>query len=120
MSFMERKEFLMTTSHRTPRFLLALILAVTLPAMAQDRSPQREQERIYGSQLMTEQERSDYRQQMRSKRTEQEREALRQEHHQRMVERARERGIQLPEQPPQGAGRGMGPGGGGMGPGGGR
>lgn len=110
----------MSTSRSTTGLLLALIIAAAMPAMAQDRPPQRDQERIYGSQLMTEQERSDYRQQMRSKQTEQEREALRQEHHQRMVERARERGIQLPEEPPQGAGRGMGPGGGGMGPGGGR
>lgn len=102
----------MSTVRNIAGALLVAALAGALPALAQDRVQQRDQERIYGSQLMTEQERIEYRNQMRSKRTEQERETLRQEHHQRMMDRAKERGIQLPDEPPQGAGRGMGPGGG--------
>lgn len=91
------------------------------------------QERIYGSQLMTQQERNEHRAQMRQAKTPEERERIRAEHHERMKERARERGITLPDVPPATPGRGMGQGGmgqggmgqggmgqGGMGPGGGR
>jgi Na+-translocating ferredoxin:NAD+ oxidoreductase RnfG subunit len=84
----------------------------------------KDQERIYGSQLMTEQERNEYRERMRSTKTEQEREKIRAEHHERMVARAKERGVMIPDEPPvkgggMGAGRGMGPGAGGKGYGGG-
>jgi hypothetical protein len=74
---------------------------------------------IYGSQLMTQQERNEYRAKMRSLRTAQEREQLRFEHHERMQQRARERGVTLPDAPPARGARGAGPGGPGMGPGGG-
>lgn len=80
---------------------------------------------IYGSQLMTQQERAEYRMRMRTAQTAEERERIRAEHHARMVERAKAQGVTLPETPPAtGGGRGpggggMGPGGGGMGPGGG-
>jgi hypothetical protein len=68
---------------------------------------------IYGSQLMTEQERAEYRDRMRAATSEQEREQIRQEHHARMQERAEERGVMLPDQPPvTGMQRGAGPGGG--------
>lgn len=80
------------------------------------------QQRIYGSQMMTPQERAEYRAKMRSMKTREEREAFRLEHHKKMQERAKERGMQLPDMPPAGGGmgRGMGGGmGGGMGPGGG-
>lgn len=83
----------------------------------QDRVQQRDQERIFGSQLMTQQERLDYANRMRSMKTEQERQAFRLEHHTQMQERARQRGVTLPDDPPQGPGRAMG--GSGMGPGGG-
>ncbi len=74
---------------------------------------------IYGSQLMTQQERNAYRTQMRAAKTAEEREQLRKEHHERMQERAKAQGVTLPDEPPA-RGAGMGPGGGGMGPGGGR
>jgi uncharacterized membrane protein YgcG len=78
---------------------------------------------IYGSQLMTEQERADYRARWRAAVNDEERTRLRTEHHERMKDRARERGVTLPEEPPaRGAGSGPGPrsgGGGGTGPGGG-
>ncbi len=81
-----------------------------------------EQEQIYGSQLMTEQERAEYRAAMRAAKTAEEREKIRKEHHERMEARAKERGMTLPDEPPmRGDGMGMGPGGGmGKGPGGGR
>lgn len=79
-------------------------------------------EPIYGSQLMTEQERVEHRNQMRNMKTEAEREAYRMEHHKRMQERAQAQGITLPDEPMQ-RGKGMGPqdgmGKGGMGQGGG-
>ncbi|MBD3735219.1 MAG: hypothetical protein IE938_02075 [Pseudomonas balearica] len=67
-------------------------------------------EQVYGSQIMTQQERMEYRNRMRQAQTQEERERIRNEHHQQMRERARERGVTLPEEPP--AGRGMGQGGG--------
>lgn len=89
-----------------------------------------QQETIYGSQLMTQKERRDYRLKIRQAKTVQEREQIRAEHHKQMQERAKERGVTLPDVPPAqgmhrgvwpgaGPGAGMGPGGGGMGPGGG-
>ncbi|MDQ9172367.1 hypothetical protein Q8A64_18325 [Oxalobacteraceae bacterium R-40] len=76
---------------------------------------------IYGSQLMTAEERSAYREKMREAKTLEEREKIRTEHHETMQARARERGVTLPEVPPArgpGMGPGMGPGSGpGMGPG---
>ncbi len=74
---------------------------------------------IYGSQLMTQQERNEFRARMRAAKTDQEREQIRNEHHERMKVRAKERGVTLPDVPPaRGMGGGMGPGG--MGGGGGR
>jgi hypothetical protein len=74
---------------------------------------------IYGSQLMTAQERDQYRERMRAAKTDEERERIRAEHHERMNERASARGMSLPDQPARG-GYGAGPGGGmGAGPGGG-
>ncbi|MCK5092941.1 MAG: hypothetical protein KAR30_10485 [Gammaproteobacteria bacterium] len=76
---------------------------------------------VYGWQLMTEQERIEHRNKMRSMKTEEEREAYRSEHHMLMQERAKERGVTLPDrtQPrgkglrEPGGGKGKGPGGGG-------
>lgn len=85
------------------------------PGQAQTQGPAQAQEQVFGSQLMTRQERIEYRTRMRAAKTVEEREKLRLEHHERMVERARERGLTLPEQPVPG-GAGMGPGGG-IGPG---
>ena len=87
----------------------------------QDRLQTRDktQDQIYGSQLMTQEERNAYRNQMRAAKTAQEREQLRKEHHERMKVRAKEKGVTLPDEPPA-RGKGMSPGGGGgMGPGGG-
>src|SRR5690349_18019671 len=83
---------------------------------------------IYGSQLMTNQERIEHRNQLRNAKTVEEREQIRLQHHEQMQLRAKERGVTLPDAPPpqgggmgrrMGPGGGMGPGMGGMGPGGG-
>ncbi|MDX1252511.1 MAG: hypothetical protein IDH49_09755 [Gammaproteobacteria bacterium] len=70
-----------------------------------------DRERIFGSQLMTPEERNEFRANMRTLNTREERETFRAEHHKKMVERAKERGMTLPEEPPA-MGGGMGPGGG--------
>ena len=72
-----------------------------------DRTP------IYGSQLMTKQERMEYRTRMRNAKTKEEREQIRKEHHEQMKLRAKEKGVTLPDEPPaqgMGAGKGMGQG----------
>lgn len=84
-----------------------------------------DQQQIYGSQLMTEQERAEHRIRIRNAASAEEREQIRNEHHKRMQERAKAKGIQLPDEPPaarggqgMGKGQGMGAGknsGGGMG-----
>lgn len=75
---------------------------------AQERLLTQERERIYGADVMTPQERIEYRNQMRLLQTEQEREKFRLEHHARMQERAKTRGLTLPDEPPV-QGRGAGP-----------
>lgn len=103
--------------------LLGLACAVSLTAenvwaAGQEQSQEKqqtqrqEQERVYGSDLMTPEERAEHREKMRSLKTPEEREAFRLEHHKKMQERAKERGVTIPEVPP--------PHGGGMGPRGGR
>ncbi|WP_036858573.1 hypothetical protein [Porticoccus hydrocarbonoclasticus] len=77
------------------------------------------QDRIYGSQLMTEEERNEYRKKMGSVKTEQERNQIRHEHHERMKKRAKQQGKTLPDEMPatgghrgtgvgQGSGKGFG------------
>ena len=116
------------TRHLLPAAGLALALFV--PAVATAQPATTDQQPVYGSQLMTEQERLEQRQRMRNATSPEEREQIRLEHHQRMQERARQQGVTLPEQAPapgmgkgqgmgpgQGMGKGMGPKGGGQGPG---
>lgn len=78
------------------------------------------QANIYGSQLMTQDERNEHRAKMGAAKSAAEREQVRKEHHARMKERARERGLTLPDEPSAGAsgmggGTGIGPGDGGGG-----
>jgi len=89
------------------------VLAQT-PASTPAQSQKQTQPLIYGSRLMTAQERNEYRQRMRELKTQQERDEFRKEHHAKMQERAKERGLSLPADPPA---RGMGPGPRGSGPG---
>ena len=111
-------------------WLLPLLLSAAFAAHAADQSasaPQKKQvtQQIYGYQLMTPEERTEYRAKMRSTQTAEERQQVCEEHHAKMLERAKEKGVTLPAAPRCGAGRlgprrggGRGPGGGpGMGPG---
>lgn len=108
------------------RQLTISVLVVTLAlscgfALAADQA----QEQIYGSQLMTQQERDSHRAKMRAANTAEEREQIRKENHEQMKERAKARGVTLPDEPPargagMGSGNGQGQGGNGMGSGGGR
>lgn len=104
---------------------LAAVTAMATPVLpaqerAQTEKSAQTQERIYGSQLMTPQEREQHRAKMRSLKTEQEREQFRLQHHKEMQQRAKERGVTIPDEPmPRGKGMGQGMGGG-MGPGGGQ
>lgn len=94
----------------------ACAVAATGTVLAQ--TPQRDQtqtqtetrarERIYGSALMTPQERNEYQRRMRELKTQEEREQFRKEHHAQMQARAKERGVTLPDELPA-QGRGMGP-----------
>ncbi len=87
---------------------------------AADQSTKRRTDTIYGSQLMSPDERATYRENMLAAKTPEERERLRAEHHKEMQARAKERGVTLPDAPPARGrrGRGMGPRGGmGRGPG---
>lgn len=110
---------------RNLRFLSALACALLLASgsavaadqeAAADKTRTTTQERVYGSQLMTQQERTEYRAKVRAAKTAEEREQIRTEHHTQMTARAKERGVTLPDAPPA---RGGGTGGGGMGSGGG-
>ncbi|HET7596636.1 MAG TPA: hypothetical protein VFK15_06870 [Burkholderiales bacterium] len=91
-----------------------VLVAVAVPTVAQQAPGQTatKSEPIYGYQIMTPQERDQYREKMRDARSAEERQAVRDEHHAAMVERAKERGITLPDRP-----TGAGPGGRGLGPG---
>ncbi len=91
--------------------LLAALLVASGGALAADAA----QEPIFGSQLMTEQERTVHRARMWAAENDEARNAIRAEHHEQMRARAQERGVSLPEVPPargagMGQGRGMGQG----------
>lgn len=98
--------------------LVSAILALGLLAGAGP-APVQSDQPIYGSQLMTDAERRQHRDSMRSAESASERERIRRENHERMKARAAERGVTLPDSMP-GQGMGGGPGAGpgsGMGPG---
>ncbi|EHQ52463.1 hypothetical protein ECTPHS_07217 [Ectothiorhodospira sp. PHS-1] len=85
-----------------------------LPALGAAQAME-EEKTIYGSQLMTQEERDEYRARMRAATTPEEKAQIREEHHARMKARGEEMGVELPDEPPA-RGERMGPGGG-MGPG---
>lgn len=108
---------------KRPLMLPVLATALSLStgfALAADQTPAQEkaqaqkQEPVYGSQLMTQQERTEHRAKMRAAKTAEEREQIRKEHHEAMKERAKVRGVTLPDEPPA-RGGGMGPASGGRG-----
>ena len=91
--------------------IVAIGLAVVVLTAGPISSAYGQEPPMYGGQLMTEQERAEYRSRMRTANSEQEREQIRLEHHAQMQERAAELGIELPDAPPMtGTGQGMGQG----------
>ena len=84
--------------------MLASGMAVPLSASAQ---PMGYGAPVYGSELMTDQEREEYRERLSNAETAEERERIRSDHHERMQERADERGIILPDPPPRDGAEGM-------------
>ena len=99
--------------------MTGIFLIADVPVLATDqgRNQQQiqtmEQEQMYGSQLMTEQEREEYQMRMRTAETAEDRERIRNEHHEQMKERAQNQGVSIPNDPPdRGMRRGMGSGGG--------
>lgn len=83
--------------------LLALLTVFTGPVYASDQAKiQNSAQQVYGSQLMSAEERLQYHQQLRVLQTEQEKEQFRIQHHHKMQERAKALGKTLPEQPREG------------------
>jgi hypothetical protein len=120
---MMKRPFVVSALAATLSLFVGVALAAD-PEPAQEKTQTQKQKQVYGSQLMTKQERAEYQAKMRAAKTPEEQEKIRNEHHARMQERAKERGVTLPDEPPakgggMGPGGGMGQGGGGMGPGGG-
>jgi 1,2-phenylacetyl-CoA epoxidase catalytic subunit len=89
--------------------LATVLFLSTEFALAVDQAPAQEkaQTQVYGSQLMTQQERTEHQAKMRAAKTTEEREQIRKEHHNSMQERAKEQGLTLPDEPPA-RGNGMG------------
>ena len=94
---------------------VSMHVAAQTPMQTQTQTQMQQRDRIYGYEMMTPNERIEYRNQMRSLKTTREREAFRLEHHKQMQARAKAQGKTLPDMPAgMGPGSGMGPG---MGPG---
>ena len=91
------------------------LMSIGVDVFAQDQV--QAQVQIYGSQLMTAAERTEYQSKMRTLKTDKERDAFRLDHHDKMKVRAAEKGVTLPNSPPAAgtgpkanAGQGVGPG----------
>lgn len=95
-------------AHLLMGLTLASLLALPVAAADQQQTTQQSRDRIYGSQLMTAQERAEFREQIRNAGSEEERQRLRAEHHVKMQERAKAQGITLPEEPSPQGGKGQG------------
>jgi hypothetical protein len=95
---------------KRPLMLSVLAIALSLyagfvvasggPTPVGENAQIQQQEHIYGYQLMTPQERIEYRDKMRDAKTAEEREQIRNKHHNIMVIRAKARGVILPAEPP--------------------
>lgn len=112
------KRWLMMTAFAAALFMIAGIATAEEAEPAQATSQIQNQTQIYGSQMMTEQERMEYSAKMQNAKTAEEKEKIRLEHHEQMKQRAEEKGVTLSDEPPTQRGGGMGPHGPGMGKGG--
>ncbi|MDY0276382.1 MAG: hypothetical protein RBR42_13305 [Desulfomicrobium sp.] len=102
---------LLLVSTLVPTLLLGAGFALAVEQNAtQPRAMTQTQEQVYGSQLMTQQERTEYHAKMRAAQTTADKEQLRMEHHESMTERAKARGVTLPDDTPavRGGAKGQG------------
>lgn len=102
----------MTSRKTMAGFLAAITVCLATTALLTTGATAQSDSQIYGSQLMTQQERFEHRSRMQNAKTAAERKRIRAEHHQNMQERAKKQGVTLPDKTPtQGMrqGRGMGP-----------
>ena len=76
------------------------LMSVGVDVLAQDQAQTQTQVQIYGSQLMTAAERTEYQSKIRTLKTDKERDAFRLDHHEKMKVRAAEKGVTLPNSPP--------------------
>lgn len=95
--------------NRKPVIAVVLVSSLLLPSgfvlaaqqeTERERLQVQEREHLYGSQIMTEQERNEYRARIGAAKTQEQREQIRMQHHERMRERAQEQGLSLPDAPP--------------------
>ena len=84
--------------------ILAIVVTTSFlgidAVQAQDQVQAQAQAQIYGSQLMTAEERTEFQTKMRVLKTDKERDAFRLDHHEKMTVRAAEKGVTLPNPPP--------------------
>ena len=96
--FLQNKSLKNSISKLTLLAVLAAALGIWSDVvLAQDQV--QAQTQIYGSQLMSDTERTEYQLKMRSLKTDKERTAFRLDHHEKMKVRAAEKGITLPATP---------------------
>lgn len=93
------KRRLIVSAMATALSLSAEFALAADPEPTKEQAQTQKQEEIYGSQLMTPQERADHRAKMRAAKTAEEREKIRKEQHKLMQERAKARGLALPDEP---------------------
>jgi hypothetical protein len=105
-----------TVALSVPAGLMAAEQQLVVPAPQDVKQQAKDQEQVYGSQLMTQKERMEHRAQLKAAKTIQEREQIRKAHHEKMQQRAKEKGVALPDMPAKPAGGGMMGPRGGMGP----
>jgi hypothetical protein len=108
---MKRKEFITVVVAAAGAMFVGVGVAQVTPrdaASAQSPDQLPEGEPIYGSDLLTQQERNQYRKSMSEMKGDKQREQFRAEHHVQMQQRAKDRGVKLPDAPPT-QGRGAGP-----------
>ncbi|MDD3813863.1 MAG: hypothetical protein PHZ02_04385 [Desulfocapsaceae bacterium] len=105
------KRLLMSSALAFTLFLFAGSVLAAAPTPVRENAQIEQQEHIYGYQLMTPQERIEYRVKIRDAKNDEERKGIRKKHHNIMTIRAWSRGVILPADPPDRGGN-MGVGGG--------
>ncbi len=80
--------------------IAALALALVIATASPMGTTHAQENQIYGRELMTEQERTEFRLRLQGAVSDEERQQIRWEHRIRMQGRAKERGVTLPDEPP--------------------